>query len=132
MRASGDDDRRYSVDATGGREKRGCERDAGAEDDDEDADPYPVDQRIEEDLDDGAISVRVAAHEDGVEVARESPVDRNHRQRRLRGRVEAALRSELRNLFGTLEDVEDREIGVVVSVGILGVALADQTQGTDL
>src|SRR5665213_685824 len=72
-----------SFGAAGGGQERWSERDRGAQDDDEDADPYPVDQRVEEDLDNGAVGFGVAAHEDGVEVARQSGVDCDDRQRGL-------------------------------------------------
>jgi hypothetical protein len=45
------------------------EAEEGSGDDDEDADPDPGDEGIEEDLDDGAVGVWVAAFEDDVEVA---------------------------------------------------------------
>ena len=51
-----------------GEQRVGHQRDEGAEDDDADADPDPRDQRIEEDLDDGAAGVGVLALEDDVEV----------------------------------------------------------------
>ena len=107
-------------------EERRDEGDEGAEDDDDDADPDPVDERIEEDLDDGACRCRGC----GL-----------RRRRRGRGRawsgwrpwsravcagdVEALLGGELRDLLVAVEDVEEGVVGVVVGVGVLGVALAD-------
>ena len=48
---------------------------AGPEDDDDHADPDPVDQRIDEELDDGLVVVGVVAFEDDVEIILEAGVD---------------------------------------------------------
>ena len=84
--------------ASGGLEWRD-ERDAGAEDDDADADPDPVDERVEEDLDDGFVGFGVAAFEHDVEVARECGVTGDDGGGLLAGVVEAALGCELRDLL---------------------------------
>jgi hypothetical protein len=44
----------------------------------------------------------------------------------LAGDVEAALRGELGDLLAVLVDVEEGEVGVVVRVGVLREALADE------
>src|ERR1700761_1270679 len=105
---------------------------AGAEDDDADADPDPVHERVEKDLDDGLVGLGVAAFEDDVNVTGKCLVDGHHGRGLLAGVVEAALRCKLRDLFAVVEEVEESVVGVVVGVRVLRIRLADELVRTDL
>src|ERR1700722_10800193 len=113
------------------------ERDDGAEDHDDQADPDPRNQRIHMGFDDGASGGFVLAFINQIEIAHQKKIFAkariNSRQglRLLAGFIEAALRIHCRNLFAASKHVDNGPLIAVIGIVILRERLADQRVGTN-
>src|SRR5271157_72638 len=113
------------------------ERDDGAEDHDDQADPNPGDQRIQVRFNDGAPGSLVLAFIDQIDVAHqeeifaEAGVNAWQRLRLSAGLIEAALGIHGRNLLAAAEYVDDGPFVAVVGIVVLSVGLADQSVGAN-
>ncbi len=90
--------------------------------------PDPVDQRVDEELDDGPLVVRIGAFEDDVKIVLKGRMDRDDGGRLgVVGvdEVDAALWREASDQLAVVVDVEQGKLRIIVGVGVFGVALAD-------
>src|SRR6202142_843282 len=109
----------------------GNERDDGAENHDQYANPYPGDQRVQVRLDDGAAGFGVLSLINNIEVFFQRGADGRDVLLLLAGIEEAALGIERVDLAAILEDVNDGDVGAVVGILFLGVGAADEGVGAD-
>src|SRR5208337_378920 len=114
------------------------QRDYGAEDHDDQANPNPGYQRIQVRLNDGASGGVVLAFIDQIDVSHqkqifaEAGVNAGQGLRLSAGFVEAALGIHGRDLLAAAEDVDDGPLVGVVGIVVLRVGLADQSVGADV
>src|SRR6185437_11769882 len=99
--------------------KAGHQRQQRTEDDNCDAYPDPVHQRIQKYLNDGPVGVGVFALVDDIEIALQRRMQCDHRGGCLAGEIESLLRRKLRDLFAVFVHVEKRVFRVEVRLALL-------------
>src|ERR1039458_7658071 len=114
------------------------ERDDGAEDHDDQANPNPRDQRIQVRFNDGPSGGLVLAFIDQIDVAHqekifaEAGVNAREGLRLSAGFIEAALGIHGRNLLAAAKNIDDRPLVGIVGIVVLRVGLTDQGVRADV